>query len=154
MVEFNGIQFFILESPTKRTAAATAKELQRRDVHTLVQTCERIYDTEVFEDAGISVLDFSFPTGTDPNKLIIDRWVGLVKNRRQDKVAVHCLSGLGRSAVLVGIALISMGLDAQTAIKMIRRDQAKALNQPQVNYLINFRPKIKQPQHDPCCVLF
>lgn len=76
------------------------------------------------------MLDLSFPTGTDPNKLIIDRWVGLIKNRKQVKVAIHCLSGLGRSAVLVGIALISMGLDAETAIKMIRRDQAKALNQP------------------------
>jgi hypothetical protein len=53
MVEFNGTQFYIMETPTRTTAKNVANELSRRGVRIIVRACEGLYDALIFEQTGI-----------------------------------------------------------------------------------------------------
>jgi protein tyrosine phosphatase type 4A len=141
-VEFKGISFFIMETPTRVTAKIVARQLAKLEVRCLVRVCESLYDASLFESNGIKVIDCSFPAGSDPPTNVVESWNRVVKRTEPPvKIAVHCLSGLGRGPLLVGIALINMGIDAQTAIDMIRKDKADALNSTQMTYLRHYKPK-------------
>lgn len=62
--------------------------------------------------------------GSFPEQEVIDEWLNLVRAHFQQypdgALAVHCRSGLGRSAILVAIALMESGMKNQEAIDYIR----------------------------------
>ena len=72
---------------------------------------------------------------------------------KKQYIAVHCLAGLGRAPVLVGIALIEYGLDFSSAVLLIRRNRPGSLNQQQVRLLTNYK-RTKAFSHDSCCSIF
>jgi protein tyrosine phosphatase type IVA len=96
-----------------------------------------------------------------PPKSKVSIWLKLVKETfivgptttEHECIAVHCLAGLGRAPVLVGIALIEYGLQASEAIAMIRQQRPGALNSQQVRLLVNYK-KTSVFQNTACCVTF
>lgn len=55
-------------------------------------------------------------------------------------IAVHCVSGLGRAPVLVGIALMEAGMPWQDALFLIRTNRRGAFNEKQVEFLKSYKP--------------
>lgn len=78
----------------------------------------------MFYAFGINVEELIYPDGSFPLPEIIDHWISIVKQHFQalpkTSLAVHCRTGLGRSAVLVAIALMESGMKSQDAIDLIR----------------------------------
>lgn len=79
----------------------------------------------MFHAVGITVEELIYPDGSFPQSEVIEQWLSIVKQHFQalpkSALAVHCRSGLGRSAVLVAIALMESGLKAQETIDFIRQ---------------------------------
>lgn len=102
-----------------------------------------------------------FQDGTVPSRSKISMWLRLIKETFIDNtiddaqvqyIAVHCLAGLGRAPVLVGIALIEYGMESHNAISLIRKNRPGALNSQQVRLLINYR-RTRALSHTSCCVI-
>ena len=97
-----------------------------------------------------------------PPKAKTSAWLSLVKetflegNSTKTEpiyIAVHCLAGLGRAPVLVGIALIEYGLESNEAISLIRKNRPGALNSQQVRLLTNYR-RSRAFSNASCCLVF
>lgn len=73
---------------------------------------------------GIDVEKLVFSDGGFPDQHIVEEWLKLVRKHFEQyprgALAVHCRSGLGRSAILVAIALMESGMKNQEAIDLIR----------------------------------
>lgn len=73
---------------------------------------------------GMDVEKLVFNDGSFPDQRIIDEWLKIVRKHFEEyqrgALAVHCVSGLGRSAILVAIALMESGMKNQEAIDLIR----------------------------------
>ena len=54
-------------------------------------------------------------------------------------IAVHCLAGIGRAPLLVGILLIEYGMKANDAIQLLRANRYGAINKQQIGLLLNYR---------------
>lgn len=118
--------------------------MERRKVKKLVRVCEPTYSRERLQNHGIELFDWEFGNGHPPPNEIIDKWLTLVKDyfwqtptttvvvkqnddeKRQlteqipNAIAIHCVSGLGRAPVLVGIALLEAGMNCNDVIYLIR----------------------------------
>jgi protein tyrosine phosphatase type 4A len=102
--------------------------------------------------------ELPFPDGTCPDTTSIDAWLALVEKTVAAKsagelsadaaVAVHCVAGLGRAPLMVGIALVSSGMAHTDAVQLIRKVRRGALNIKQLEYLASYKPKKKAK--DPC----
>jgi protein tyrosine phosphatase type 4A len=101
-----------------------------------------------------------FQDGTVPTRGKISAWLSLVRETFIDQeetkdaiIAVHCLAGLGRAPVLVGIALIEYGMDPHEAILLIRKNRPGALNSQQVRLLTSYR-RTKAFNTTSCCIIY
>ncbi|KAJ3017044.1 hypothetical protein HKX48_003759, partial [Thoreauomyces humboldtii] len=56
---------------------------------------------------------------------------------RRPVLAVHCVSGIGRAAVLVAVGLIDGGMEAEAAVELIRSKRRGALNRNQLRWLLD-----------------
>jgi protein tyrosine phosphatase type 4A len=54
-----------------------------------------------------------------------------------------------RAPVLVAIALMEQGLEAEDAVQMIRRNRKGAINSKQLRFLQKYKPRSQQA----CCVI-
>ena len=68
------------------------------------------------------VHEFLFDDGSPPSPAVIKKWLDLVENclinnkssdylDPDERIAVHCVAGLGRAPVLVAVALIEAGMN-------------------------------------------
>lgn len=133
------------------------------DVKVLVRVCKKTYEELPFTTQGIQIEELSFPNGSFPDKTIIDKWLCVcktyAKNHPSSTLAIHCESGLGRSAVLVAVALIDAGMKPDHVVDFIRNKRRGAFNNTQYECLKNYAPKTKsvdrkkkgKPQK--CCIL-
>lgn len=100
------------------------QDLTRYNTKRLIRVSEEEYDETEFEKTGIELEKLVFEDGTFPDQQIIDTWLRIVRSffegHERKALAVHCRSGLGRSAVLVAIALIEGGMKNHEAIDLIR----------------------------------
>jgi protein tyrosine phosphatase type 4A len=61
---------------------------------------------------------------------------------RYNSIAFHCVAGLGRAPLILGICLILLYNYKPIAVmEKIREKQPKALNTIQINFLMNFKRK-------------
>ncbi|OMJ92873.1 hypothetical protein SteCoe_4328 [Stentor coeruleus] len=150
-----------MDAPARENAIEYALQLAMIGVKHLVRTCEGNYDESVFESRGIKIHDLYYQDGTVPSRSKISMWLSLIKETFIDNIiddtqaryiAVHCLAGLGRAPVLVGIALIEYGMESHNAISLIRKNRPGALNSQQVRLLINYR-RTRALNHTSCCII-
>lgn len=141
VIEYKGLKFVIFDAPNDDNAPAYLRELQKHNVTKVVRACGQTYKKEVFENAGITVNDWSFPDGAAPSEKVIQDWINLLKtvNREKEAVGVHCVAGLGRAPVLVAIALIEEGMEPLSAVSYIRSARRGSINQTQLEFLRDYR---------------
>ncbi|XP_063900160.1 protein tyrosine phosphatase type IVA 3-like, partial [Zophobas morio] len=118
------------------------------NVTDVVRVCDPTYNAEFFERENIQVWDWPFGDGEAPPQRIISDWLALVARRFKDNknatIAIHCVAGLGRAPVLVAIALIESGMEAEDAVEIIRRARRGAINSKQLVFLRKYKPQRKK----------
>ncbi|KAL3836130.1 hypothetical protein ACJMK2_021581 [Sinanodonta woodiana] len=159
-IEYMDMKFLLMEQPTDGTINIYLEELNRHDVKDLVRVCEPTYKTDMLERNGIRVYDWQFSDGSHPPTCIVDAWIELLKTRFQEEpgccIAVHCVAGLGRSYILVALALIERGMKYEDAVELIRTKRRGALNARQLTYLEQYRSKSRlnlMPVRHKQCIL-
>ena len=155
LIEYEGLKFLIMDAPSRSNIHLYLKEMERIHVKDIVRICEPTYPREIVESVGIKVHDWVFPDGESPPSNIIEAWLSLVDAQKaaQDNsaIAVHCVAGLGRAPVLVAIALIENGMRALDAVMFIRQRRRGAINNKQLKFLENYKPR--HLQKDKCIIM-
>jgi len=144
MVSCNGCRFLIMDAPTDNNLYLYVKELKLQDIRVIVRTCEATYSKEKLPE-DIQLEELAFPDGEPPSDKIIQKWLRIVENENKKEgrpVAVHCVAGLGRSPVLVAIALIELAnLSPWRAIEEVRLARRGALTLRQANWLSKYQTR-------------
>jgi len=147
-VQYKTWSFFLCDAPTDGNLDVYMQEFLKYRVKHLVRACSPSYSTEKLVAAGISVHEMPFPDGGAPSDETVDRWLALCrdtfKKDSNDAIAVHCVAGLGRAPVLVSLALLERGLSFEDTIDLIRSKRRGAINQKQLKYLREYKPKSKK----------
>lgn len=78
-----------------------------------VRECKATCDTAVVsQEEGIRILDWPFDAGSSPSNQIVDDGLGLVNIKFREEPgrcsAAHCVASLGRTPVLVALALMKV----------------------------------------------
>ena len=77
------------------------------------------YDKREFEEAGIRHYDLYFDDCTIPSVAVIQRFLGICD--REERVAVHCRAGLGRTGTLIALWMMKYtGFTADEAVAWLR----------------------------------
>ncbi|CAF4989076.1 unnamed protein product, partial [Rotaria socialis] len=109
------------------------------DVTTLVRVSEKTYDAKPIEAAGIKVHNLEYPDGSAPDSIVRNKWLNIVKENKNGCIAVHCVHGLGRSPVLVAMALREAGMARQESIDFVRSHRRGSFNVRQLEFLQNYQ---------------
>jgi protein tyrosine phosphatase type 4A len=152
IIEYNNHVFIITDSPKTDTIEQYIDFYTNRNIKTVVRLCEPLYDCSVLQNSGINLIDIPFPDGTTPDTIIVEKWLEIIANNKENLLAIHCLSGLGRAPVLVGISLIELGMDKLETIEFIREKRHGALNIRQLKFIMNYNPRKLENQN--LCKLF
>ncbi|KAI1730548.1 protein tyrosine phosphatase type IVA 3 [Ditylenchus destructor] len=162
-IKFGRMRFLITDRPTEYGLEHFIKVLQRYGVKTVVRVCSPTYACDQMKKCGIEVVDWEFADGSPPPDELIDKWLTLVENYFGNSalspgkdlgdgavkipannlpscLAVHCVAGLGRSPVMVGIALLEAGMPVNDVIFLIRTHRRGALNEKQLEFLKSYKP--------------
>ena len=167
VIEYNGLQFLILDCPTESTLAAILTEFKKYHVTDVVRVCEATYNTKPLIDENINVLDIPYIDGGTPPQHVILKFLGLVQDRFADvfpmkqklvpatelktsrdslalnkerpTIAVHCVAGMGRAPLMIAIALIEHGMQNLDAIDYIRERRRGAFNNLQIVYIDRYK---------------
>jgi len=138
------MRFVITDQPDERQIRSYISLLKENKVAHVVRACEATYkDTDL---APIRVHEIQFDDGTAPPPEVIKRWLDLCEscfiNKNSpdylsdgERIAVHCVAGLGRAPVLVVIALIEDGMEPLEAAQFIRSRRKGALNTTQLHWV-------------------
>ncbi|XP_020010086.2 protein tyrosine phosphatase type IVA 1-like isoform X3 [Castor canadensis] len=138
-VSYRNMRFLITHNPTSATLTRFIEELK-----------------------NYGVLDWPFDDGSSPSNQIVEDWLTLVNTKFREEpgccIAVHCVAGLGRTPVLVALALIESGMKNEDAVQFIRQKRRGAFNSKQLLYLEQYRSKMRLHFKDSsghrnnCCV--
>lgn len=140
-IERGAQRFLVIDAPTDANVDAYIREFKAHNVTELVRACECGYSPDKIKRAGVGVHDMVFPDGDPPPDTVIASWLALCRatfakgNPDKRTIAVHCVAGLGRTPVLVAIALIEDGLEPLDAVAAIRAKRRGAINAKQLHYL-------------------
>ena len=182
LVQFENLKFLIMDSPSDLNIEQYVKELVRHGTTDIVRACEPHYQTLHCDSAGITCHDCEFTDGDPPPLHIINKWLDIiesrygsfdgktepeenlienelhqkVQNNNKSKlkkcVAVHCVAGLGRAPMLVAVALMEAGFDAEDAVELIRKTRRGAINTRQFDFLLEYIPK-RGKRQEGCCTI-
>jgi len=174
LVEYKNQKFLMTSSPTNQNMPKYIELMKQHGVRILVRTSEPTYDIKPLQDEGIRVYDEPFDDGDVPPGDIITKWIDICKSHFQGSgkaslssssstdgaksssgppapIAIHCVAGLGRTPVLVALALIEGGMDVFDAVQLIRKYRRGALNAKQIAFLEKYRPTTAASSS--CCVI-
>lgn len=144
------IRYVVTSTPSSDNIFDYRNLLLENDVKTVVRISgHELYDSACLTKCGIKVVDFNIEDGCIPNKKIYDDWINLVKtssfvdieNKENKKTfGIHCVSGLGRAPLMVGIALIVLDkMDPLDAITLLRSKIPHCLNYKQFDFLLSIK---------------
>ncbi|KNC85596.1 protein tyrosine phosphatase type IVA 1 [Sphaeroforma arctica JP610] len=148
VVEHKGMRFVIMDAPSNSNLPSYLQELKRNGVQHVVRVCDPTYEIELLEREGIQVHDWSFPDGESPPSWVITNWLAIVQPGC--RLAIHCVAGLGRAPVLVAVALMENGVEAEDAVAMIRKGRRGAINSKQLRFLQKYKPR---GSAQGCCII-
>ena len=146
LIEHGPLRFLITDCPDERSIATYIDSVKEYKVAHLVRACETTYSAAALAKAGIQVHEFAFEDGSPPPAEVLKRWLDLIERLFVDakspdflgegeRLAVHCVAGLGRAPVLVTVALIEAGMDPLEAAQFVRERRKGALNTAQLRWL-------------------
>lgn len=153
IVQFKNYKFVITETPTDKLMNTFVSFFKFNKVTDIVRLSEPAYSNTEFNNCGMVVHDLFFADGSCPSPKIIEEWLAIVKSVFSDTtertIAVHCVSGLGRSPLLVTIALIELcGMENADAITYVRNTIKGALNRKQLDFVYYYKKS-----DDKCIIL-
>mmetsp|Transcript_2269 Transcript_2269/g.3906 ORF Transcript_2269/g.3906 Transcript_2269/m.3906 type:complete len:84 (-) Transcript_2269:464-715(-) len=67
-----------MSAPDDTSMKRCIKDLENYNVKHLARSCEKTYDEELLQNAGIRVTELMFPDGMLPEQEIIDKWLNIV----------------------------------------------------------------------------
>ncbi|KAF4687220.1 Protein tyrosine phosphatase type IVA 1 [Perkinsus olseni] len=150
----------ICEAPARDNAHSLALYLKKRfGVTELVRVSsdnDARYPREAFELLGIGVHDLPFADGCAPPDSVVEAFLEILDAslyRRSKKrsesdaspppcVAIHCISGLGRSPAMVALGLIEREkMEPSEAVRLVRKlRSSRCLTKEQSTFLLNYKP--------------
>lgn len=146
-LEVDKKKFIITNSPTNKNISGYLKELKYNNTNIIVRFGEKRYDEDLVKD--IDFVDLYIEDGSIPNEETINIFLNII--RKNDVIAVHCISGLGRAPMMVVIAMIlEYGMKEIDSIVKMRQTIPNSLNTKQINFLKNDLKKIKKSR---CCMI-
>ncbi|XP_025213700.1 protein tyrosine phosphatase type IVA 1-like isoform X3 [Theropithecus gelada] len=123
-VTYGNMRFLIIHNPTNSTLNRFIEELKK-----------------------YGFLDWPFDDGSSPSNQIVDDWLSLVDVKFREEpgccIAIHCVAGLGRTPVLVALALIESGMKNEDAVQFIREKRRGAFNSKQLLYLEKYHSQMR-----------
>lgn len=160
-IEHKDRKFLLTDSPTNSNIETYISVLLKENCRHLVRACEPTYSyTPIqFLRRGIVVYDLSFPDGSSPPEEIVEKWLTILdhidkksEKDEKEKVAVHCVSGLGRAPVLIAIAMMESGSEYIDTVTAIRKRRVGSFNQKQITFLTSYKPR-RHPSSCSCVIL-
>ncbi|KAH9256663.1 hypothetical protein BASA81_005167 [Batrachochytrium salamandrivorans] len=148
-INHGNFRFLITDQPTDRTLGHYLEMLKQHHCVRLVRACDNNqYDVNVLQDVGIQTFDLDFDDGAPPPGDVLKRWLDLMEAwfivpspehlAEDERVAIHCVAGLGRGPVLVVIALIEDGMEPLEAAQFVRSQRKGALNTAQLRWIESY----------------
>ncbi|CAF1523407.1 unnamed protein product [Adineta ricciae] len=138
-LRYKHLRFLITDSPDDDNVQSFAEVCSKYGVTSVVRVSEKTYDTKSLEAAGIRVYNLEYPDGSAPDSLVREKWLNIVKENKNGCIAVHCIHGLGRSPVLVAMALREAGMNRQESIDFVRARRRGSFNVRQLEFLQNYQ---------------
>jgi protein tyrosine phosphatase type 4A len=140
-IDYNGLSIFISETPTDSQIRMFISKLHKRDIKHVVRLCGNTYDKTPIVEQGIKFYDWNISDSCCPTSYVLDKWMDLIK--LNEPILIHCITGLGRSPIIVAVGLIEKKMDCIDAIELIRSKRPYSLNSIQINWLFEYKPKKK-----------
>ncbi|UJR09567.1 hypothetical protein I4U23_013802 [Adineta vaga] len=137
-LHYKDLRFLITDSPDDENVQSFTEVCLKYGVTALVRVSEKTYDTKPLEAAGIKIYNLEYPDGSAPDSLVREKWLNIVKENKNGCIAVHCIHGLGRSPVLVAMALREAGMNRQESIDFVRARRRGSFNIRQLEFLQNY----------------
>ncbi|KAL7717416.1 Protein tyrosine phosphatase type IVA 3 [Entamoeba marina] len=158
IIEFEGLKFFVFDSPTDDNIDKYIMELRRHNVTEVVRCCHPSYDKKKLLNNGINVHELVYQDEGCPSSRIVSSFMKIIsayfykkENNSNKALGIHCLSGIGRAPTLVAIALIELGMENNDAIKLVRSKRGGAINVLQSRYIRSYTSK--QNRYCGCTVM-
>lgn len=146
-IEYRNMKFLIMDAPSDANLPLYITELKKHNVAHVVRVCDPSYSIDLLTRNNIQTHDWAFGDGDPPPAHIINQWLNLINSTFTDAnspcIAIHCVAGLGRAPVLVAIALIEAGYEAEDAIELIRSKRKGAINNKQLLFLQKYKRRSK-----------
>ena len=153
-------KFVVSPTPSACNINCYKDFLVKHNIKIVVNFCESVYDTSYLDKYLIEVIHLFIPDGSTPTIEIVEKWFKILDRMVQEKkqgIAIHCVSGLGRAPVMLGIAMLKLhkkiagskkitGLDT---VARIRHHIPGALNTKQLEFL----DKFKLPKKEKSCII-
>ena len=109
-----------LRSEGVKTIAVLLTDNELKTMGNLVN----VYEGSGFEVLRYPIRDFNIPT--DIAKF--DHFLHTLRNRlKRNSIAVHCFGGNGRTGLVVASMLVQMGMDADDAMRFVRKRRPAAI---------------------------
>ena len=122
---------------------------QRMGVTDVVRLNVANYDPVEFSSHGIAHHDLFFEDGSCPPPNIVSAFLDIVKAAK-GAVAVHCKAGLGRSASMIGLAVMKeYKVPAKVFIAWARLARSGSVIGPQQQFLVQNEPRSKSRETSP-----
>ncbi|KAM9971753.1 hypothetical protein ACTFIW_011736 [Dictyostelium discoideum] len=147
IIESSTHKFILFDEPTEETIPYFKDLMKKNSCINIVRCCEINYDASLFE--GVKIHELCFKDGNVPPKDIIERWLEILKQvfiengKQKTTVGIHCIAGLGRTPLLVCIALIEDGMKPLQAVEFVRSKRKNAINSPQIKFLKEYKASKK-----------
>lgn len=138
-IRFKHLRFLITDSPADENIQSFIEACLKYGVTALIRVSEKTYDAKPIEAAGIKVYNLEYPDGSVPDSVVRDKWMNIVRENKNGCIAVHCVHGLGRSPVLVAMALREAGMSRQESIDFVRSRRRGSFNVRQLEFLQNYQ---------------
>ena len=140
VISHNSFTYIVSSSPNHNCIEYYKDLLLYHEITTVIRLCYEIeYDDNYLIKYGITVIDLPIEDGSVPNSYMLEKWINTIKleiKKNKKGIAVHCISGLGRSPLFTCIGLIIIEkIEPTDAISIVRKYIPTALNNKQLLYL-------------------